>query len=114
MADEPETPVAPPEETPPEEPVAPPASPPARKARKPPAKEGGLLAPLSDADVDRVADRLMDKFREAGAFDAPLETVAAPTQPVAPPPPSEVAPTDTPAPAPPVRLSPAARFLGTG
>ena len=83
------------------------------QARKDKRDEVGL--PLPDEEIDRIAGRLMDMFRDAGAFDPALEPVAPPAQPAVPPAPGEQA-ADAPPPPPAPTRKPtfAERFMGVG
>jgi hypothetical protein len=58
------------------EPTAAAAKPAARRAIKAKAKEQNMS--LSDEDVDRLANALVDKMDERGAFEEPPEPVTAP------------------------------------
>lgn len=67
---------------------------------------------LSDDDVGRISNRLIEDLRGAGAFDPPPEPIAAPTQPTAPPaPPAQPQEPTAPA-APEPRKNFAQRFMG--
>lgn len=61
------------------EPTAAQAKPAARRAVKAKAQE--VKFDLSDDDVDRIADALVDKMDERGAFQEPPEQVVAPSAP---------------------------------
>lgn len=73
------------------------------------AREGGALE-LSDDDIDRVGDRLMGMFRDAGAFDPPPDPVTPPSQPETPPAPGEPKAEETPSA--PTKRNFAQRFMG--
>jgi hypothetical protein len=71
---------------------------------------------LSDEQVTRIAtklsDQLMKGFRDAGAFDPPMEPVAPPAQPTVPSATPEAPAAPAGDPAPPERKTFAQRFMG--
>lgn len=87
------------------EPTAAKAKPAAKRAIAAKAKE--VKIELSDDDVDRIADALVDKMSDRGAFDPPPEPV---TAPAGAPPPAGVAPETVPQP--PRKVSWAEKFRG--